>query len=128
MSQAAPITTTVMFADICRSTYLFNHLGDEKAAILIGELLKQTASVIEACDGTVLRTRGDDVLCIFSDPVNALQASIDVHKKIHEFSSGTVGELSMKIGINSGPAILSVGDILGDTVNIAARLCSFAKA
>lgn len=128
MSEAVQVTTTVMFADICRSTYLFNHLGDEPAALLIGQVLQKAAAIIEAHQGTVLRTKGDDVLCIFSDPLKALQAATDVHKSIRQFSSGTADEMSMKIGINSGSALLSQGDILGDTVNIAARLSSFAKA
>jgi len=128
MSEARVVTTTVMFADICRSTYLFDQWGDEKAAILIGEVLKHTASIVEAHEGVVLRTKGDDVLCIFSDPLKAVQASLDVHKKISEFSSDAVADLSMRIGINSGSALLSEGDILGDTVNIAAKLSAFAKA
>jgi len=128
MSEAVQVTTTVMFADICRSTYLFNRLGDEPAAHLIGQVLQQAAAIVEAHQGTVLRTKGDDVLCIFSDPLKALQAATDVHKNIHQFSSGMADELFMKIGINSGSALLSQGDILGDTVNIAARLSSFAKA
>jgi len=128
MSAAVQVTTTVMFADICRSVYLFNKLGDDKAAILIGDVLQQTASIVEAHEGVVLRTKGDDVLCIFSEPCNALNAAMDVHKKMAEFSSAAAGELSMTIGINSGSAILSQGDILGDSVNIAARLSSFAKA
>ncbi len=117
-----------MFADICRSTYLFSQLGDEKAAKLIGEVLQQVASIVEAWDGVVLRTQGDDVLSIFSAPDKALQASVEVHKKIRKFSSDAAGELFMTIGINSGSALLSEGDILGDTVNIAARLSALAKA
>lgn len=128
MSEAVQVTTTVMFADICRSTYLFNRLGDKPAALLIGQVLQHTAAIIEAHEGTVLRTKGDDVLCIFSDPLKALQSAADVHKNIHQFSSGMADELFMKIGINSGSALLSQGDILGNTVNIAARLSSFAKA
>jgi len=94
----------------------------------VGDVLQQTASIVEAHEGVVLRTKGDDVLCIFSEPCNALNAAMDVHKKMAEFSSAAAGELSMTIGINSGSAILSQGDILGDSVNIAARLSSFAKA
>jgi adenylate cyclase len=128
MSVTAPVSTTVMFADICRSTYLFNQLGDEAAAGLVVDMLQQTASTVEGHDGTVLRTKGDDVLCIFSDPLNALRAAIDIHTTIANFSASAAGDLSMRIGINSGPALLSEGDILGDTVNTAARLSSFAKA
>jgi adenylate cyclase len=128
MSEATLVTTTIMFADICRSTFLFNRLGDAKAAILVGEILKQTGTIVEGNEGVVLRSKGDDVLCIFNKPQMALQASMDVHKKISEFSTDATGELSMKIGINSGSALLSRGDILGDSVNIAARLSAFAKA
>jgi class 3 adenylate cyclase len=128
MSEATLVTTTIMFADICRSTYLFNRLGDAKATILVGEILKQTGTIVEDNEGVVLRSKGDDVLCIFSKPQMALQTSMDVHKKISEFSTDATGELSMKIGINSGSALLSRGDIQGDSVNIAARLSSFAKA
>ena len=53
MSETTLVTTTVMFADICRSTYLFNLLGDEKAAILIVKILQQTAAIVEAHDGDV---------------------------------------------------------------------------
>ena len=125
MSESVSITTTVMFADICGSTRLFNELGDEKAARLVGDTLKLAATLVELHDGVVIRTKGDDVLCIFSDPLNALQASMDIQAQI---SRSARGEMAMSIGINSGPALLSEGDILGDTVNIAARLSSFAKA
>jgi len=125
MSEAAAVTTTVMFADICDSTLLFSQLGDEKAFALINDALKQTANLVRLHDGLVLRTKGDDVLCMFSNPFNALQASMAIHAA---FDSHRPQELAMSIGINSGPALLSEGDILGDTVNIAARLSDFAKA
>ncbi len=128
MSEVVPVTTTVMFADICRSTFLFNQLGDKKASLLIGKLLKQAATIVEAQEGVALRTLGDDILCIFSDPLNALQASIAIHSETRNYSSSAGSELAMRIGINSGSALLAKHDIHGDTVNTAARLSSFAKA
>ena len=44
MPDPAHIITTVMFADICRSTYLFSELGDEKAAKLVGKALHCVAA------------------------------------------------------------------------------------
>jgi adenylate cyclase len=128
MPEPAQNDTTVMFVDICRSTYLFSELGDEKAAKLVGKALHCAGSVVQAHEGKVLRTKGDDILCIFDEPVNALQASIDIHAEIRHFSSGDCSDLSMRIGINSGSALLAEGDILGDSVNTAARLSSIAKA
>lgn len=128
MTESAPVTTTVMFADVCRSAYLFNRLGDEKAARLINEVLRLTASIVETHQGEVLRSKGDDVLCIFSDPVRALHAAIEVHARVRKYPVDEADELSMRIGINSGTALLSDGEIFGDTVNTAARLSVFAKA
>jgi len=125
MPEAAAVTTTVMIADICDSTLLFSQLGDEKAFALIKEALKEAARLVQRHDGLVLRTKGDDVLCMFSDAFNALQASMAIHEAV---DSRHAHKLAMSIGINSGPALLSEGDILGDTVNIAARLSAFAKA
>lgn len=128
MSEAIEVTTTVMFADICRSAYLFSQLGDENASLLIGKLLQQAAAIVEGHGGVALRTMGDDVLCIFSDPLNALQTALAIHAENRKYSSGAGSELSMRIGINSGTALLEKHDIHGDTVNTAARLSSFAKA
>jgi len=128
MTEPSHITTTVVFADICRSTWLFNQLGDDRAAALVGELLKTASSVVAAQHGIVLRSKGDDVLCIFSDPLDALQASMDIHAALNRFPPVGNVDCAMKIGINSGPVLLSEGDLLGGTVNIAARLSGVAKA
>lgn len=125
MTEAANVTTTIMFADVCDSTYLFSELGDEKAFELINETLRRAADIVRQHHGVVLRTKGDDVLCTFSDPLNALEAAISIQARR---PTPHTAWPPMAVGINSGPAILSGGDVLGDTVNVAARLSSFAKA
>ena len=121
MATASNVTTTIMFADVCDSTFLYSRLGDKKAFDLINTTLKRAADLVKRHKGVVLRTKGDDVLCIFSDPFDALQASIAIHSAF-EFHQ-TINP-SLSIGINSGPALLSEGDIQGDTVNVAARLAA----
>jgi adenylate cyclase len=128
MSQTVSIVTTVMLADICSSTYLFSQLGDENASQLVTQTLKQVAEIVRSHHGLVLRSKGDDVLCTFSNPQKALQAAIDIHAMPIRQELVAAEDLCLRIGINSGPALFSDGDILGDTVNIAARLCAFAKA
>lgn len=125
MTEPKPIDVTVMFADICRSTFLFDELGDEPAAQLVSGVLARAARVIEQHGGTVLRTKGDDILCIFDHPRNALQAALGIHRCTFE---GRGARVSMRIGINSGNALLADGDLLGDSVNVAARLAQCAKA
>lgn len=128
MSQNAPIETTVLLADICSSTYLFSQLGDERAGRMVTQALKQATEVVRSHDGQVLRSKGDDILCTFSNPHKALQVAIEIHATPMRQDLVAAEDLCFRIGINSGPALFSNGDILGDTVNIAARLCAFAKA
>jgi adenylate cyclase len=125
MSEATSINTTVMFADICDSTLLFSKLGDEKAYSLIAQALNLAGGLIKNHNGMVLRTKGDDVLCIFANPEDALNASLAIHDEI---CMHRLPDLAVSIGLSSGSALLAQGDIQGDTVNIAARLASFAKA
>ena len=128
MPEATLVKTTVMLADICGSTELFNRLGDEKAATIITVTLNRAAAKVEKHGGRVMRSKGDDVLCIFSDPLNALQAAIEVHAGLSSHSVTAAHELAMRIGINSGPVVVSQADIQGDAINTAARLSAFAKA
>jgi len=125
MSDTAAVTTTVMFADICDSTFIFSKLGDEKAFTVVRAALQRAAGIVKQHNGVVLRTKGDDVLCIFSNPLDAMQAATAIHAS---FNAHQPDELAMTIGINSGSVLMAEGDILGDTVNIAARLSKFAKA
>ena len=92
---------------------------------MIDRALKLTAGLVESHNGIVLRTKGDDVLCIFTEPLDALNASLSIHG---EFGTRQLPELAVSIGLSSGSALLVHGDIQGDTVNVAARLADFAKA
>lgn len=122
MTRSEKPIATVMFADICRSTYLFSKLGDMAAAALIQQALNSASAIVESNGGKVLRTQGDDIFCIFARAGNALKSALDIHR-----NSRTMTELEMRIGINTGPVLRSGKEILGDTVNIAARLCDIAK-
>lgn len=127
MTPSKKLFTTIMFADVCRSTYLFSELGDIVAAALLQNTLESTSRMVASNGGKVVRTQGDDVFCLFANPAGALKAALDIHRNTRQLSSRTSAKLEMRIGINTGPVLVSGKDILGDTVNIAARLCNLAK-
>lgn len=127
MNQAEKVIATVMFADICRSTDLFSELGDTAAAEIIQQALKSASLIIESNSGKVLRTQGDDVLCLFGGPAGAFKTALEIHRNARTLFSGIATGLEMRIGIHTGPVLLSAKEVLGDTVNITARLCNFAK-
>lgn len=122
------VNTTVMFADIARSTNLYTRLGDQEAARLVVQVLDVLASTVRSNGGRPFRSKGDDLLSTFESPDDAVRAAVQIHKSVRALSTPKSGSLEMRIGINTGPAVLIPGDILGDTVNLTARITDFAKA
>jgi len=121
------ITATVMIADVCRSSWLCDTMGDAKAAALISRTLQSCASIAERHGGRVLRSKGDDVLCIFDVPETALRTALEIHSASQSGWSASDVDCKMRIGIHTGPMLYSGGEVFGDTVNVAARLCDLAK-
>ena len=74
--------------------------------------------------GTVFNTAGDSVLAEFSSAVAAVECGSDFQKEIKKRNASidTSVKLEFRIGINMGDVVKKSGNLLGDGVNIAARL------
>ena len=117
----------VLFADIAGSTRLYETLGDAVALMMIGRCLDVIRQVCEERDGRVIKTIGDEVMALFPSAANAGYASSEMHKRVGELGSGGGASLAIHAGFQFGPVLLEQADAFGDTVNVAARLCSLAK-
>ncbi|WP_429809125.1 adenylate/guanylate cyclase domain-containing protein [Ensifer sp. B1-9] len=74
--------------------------------------------------GRIVKTMGDGLLVEFGSPVEAVRCAIEVQVGLAE-REVTIPEdrgIRFRIGINLGDVIAEDGDVLGDGVNIAARL------
>ena len=80
--------------------------------------------LLERKQGMIFNTAGDSVLVEFSSAVNAVECAVDFQDKIEQRnkSSETTTKLEFRIGINVGDVVSREGNLLGDGVNIAARL------
>ena len=74
--------------------------------------------------GRIANTAGDSVLAEFPSAVEAVQCAIDVQKALALVSQNTPEEhrVRFRIGVHVGDVMVRAGDLLGDGVNIAARL------
>jgi adenylate cyclase len=72
----------------------------------------------------IVKTTGDGVLIEFGSVVGAVQCAIALQKLTAERNVGSPGDRRMewRIGIHLGDVLVEGDDILGDGVNIAARL------
>ena len=91
--------------------------------IMVGLITPQ----IQAADGRVIKTLGDGVLAEFSSPVGAVRAAIEIQTQVDATETGPEDRrLVFRIGIHLGDVVINGDDLLGDGVNVAARLEALA--
>ena len=80
--------------------------------------------------GSVFNTAGDSVLAEFPSAVNAVECGVDFQNEINKrnASDKTDIKLEYRIGINMGDVVKKDNNLIGDGVNIAARLEALAQA
>jgi adenylate cyclase len=79
--------------------------------------------------GRIVKTTGDGLLIEFGSVVGAVECAIGLQRLAAERNAGTPAERRMewRIGIHLGDVLIEGDDILGDGVNIAARLEGIAE-
>jgi len=119
----------IMFADVAGSTRLYERLGDQVANKMIGSAIQFASDIVNAHQGVIVKTIGDEIMCRFSSADNALNCACQIHEQMEKRPIQNGVGLVFRIGLNWGPAILQQdGDIFGDAVNLAARMAGLAKA
>jgi len=79
---------------------------------------------IARAGGRIFNTAGDAVLAEFSSAVEAVRCAIDIQESLRtrNLAYPSSRQMSFRIGITVGDVVERDGDLLGDGVNIAARL------
>ena len=74
--------------------------------------------------GRIVKTTGDGALIEFGSVVGAVQCAIALQQLMVERNAGIPGErrMDLRIGVHLGDVLIDGDDIIGDGVNIAARL------
>ncbi|HNT54341.1 MAG TPA: adenylate/guanylate cyclase domain-containing protein [Anaerolineaceae bacterium] len=136
------VECSVLFADIRNFTGLSEQLEPSALIETLNRYMTLMVSAIVTQGGMVNKFGGDSLLAVFGTPLNpaedhaarAAQAARDMLSALEKFnqsqSQSALPELSIGIGVASGPVVAgNVGSaerleytVIGDTVNLAARL------
>ncbi len=118
----------IMFADICGSTALYDNLGDQMAQRLMASCIAIMSAVVAEHQGVVIKTIGDEILCTFPSAQIGLQAACAMQSAVQNSRYEGGNSMHIRIGFHYGNVICESGDVFGDTVNVAARIASQARA
>ena len=132
---------TVLFCDARDFSRVSENLPPEEVVSLLNDYLDLLARVVERNRGVVDKFVGDEVMAVFLGPdrVNAaVRTAVQMQLAVQELNQrrAQAGKptLQIGVGIHTGAAVAgSVGSknrkdhtVLGDTVNVAFRLCALA--
>jgi DNA-binding response OmpR family regulator len=130
---------TVLFSDIRGFSNFTENMVPEKIFKMLNINLSRQIKVIEKYNGIIDKLNGDEIMAIFEGPdmaSNALKCARGIVKALSVPQNSTLLDWAgVGVGINTGQIYLgSLGSdtfkdytIVGNTVNIAARLCGFAS-
>ncbi len=120
----------ILVADVVGYSRLAGADEDRTLARLRGLRSDLIDPAIDALRGRVVKRTGDGILIEFRSVVDAVRCAIEVQNGMVERNAGLPAEkrIEFRVGIHLGDVVEeSDGDLMGDGVNIAARLEGIAK-
>ena len=86
------------------------------------------SEVIESSSGRIFHSAGDSVFAEFNNSDAALKAAIQIQKRLMDYNQRTkLQKLTFRIGLDTGDVFADSENLLGEAVNFASRLESFAQ-
>ncbi|HKN07037.1 MAG TPA: adenylate/guanylate cyclase domain-containing protein [Thermoplasmata archaeon] len=112
----------IMFTDTVG--YTASTQADEARALdLLGVQQELVRPLLIAHRGREIKSTGDGFLVEFDSALKATQCAVDIQRRIYERNAEkTLAPIQIRIGIHLGDVVQRGNDILGDAVNIAARI------
>lgn len=128
LSPGKRILAAILFTDAVNFSKKMNE-NEELTLHLIDRDLAIMSLICQRFEGQVLKSTGDGLLMYFSSAIQAVGCAVEIQKNLDEVARNSPPEkiLSHRIGINLGDVFIQNGDVMGNGVNIAARLQTIAK-
>ena len=136
---------TVLFSDIRGFTAMSEKMKPKEVVSTLNSYFSEMIDIIFKYDGTLDKIVGDELMVVFGAPISrvddaerAVKTAIGMVESLKKFNKKRIDKgkvpINAGIGINKGKVISgNIGSkdqmdytVIGDTVNLGARLCSFA--
>jgi len=131
---------SVLFADLSGYTAVAERMDPEAVKTMLDRMLRQLGEEVIRFGGTIDKYIGDNVMAVFGaptshedDPERAVRAGLAMQASMERLNEGLDMETGflLRVGINTGEVLAGqMGEaytVVGDTVNVAARLQAAAR-
>ena len=117
----------IMFTDLVGYTSLSQ--SDEQGALqLVQEQERLLRSILATHHGRKVKSTGDGLLLEFQNALEAVECGVELQRRVHEHTGlNEDPSFRIRVGIHLGDVQRRGADILGDSVNIAARIEPLAE-
>jgi adenylate cyclase len=138
--------TTVLFSDIRGFTSMSESRDAQDIVDMLNEYFEQMVEIVFRYEGTLDKFVGDEIMALYGspvrhpdDPIRAVRTALDMLEVLQQWNKEREqrGQVAVQIGIgiNTGEVVAGyLGSskaleytVIGDSVNVGARLCSNAK-
>ena len=119
-----PQLRTFLIADVRGYTRYTHDHGDEAGAELASAFARVARDVVGRREGRLVELRGDEALVVFESARQALRAAVEMQEQVAAASLPR----GVGIGLDAGEAVPVGSGFRGAALNMAARLCSRARA
>ncbi len=116
---------TILFADISKSSVIYERLGDQAAQEIVGTILNRLTDLTVKFEGKVIKTVGDAIISTFPSTDDSIEAAKSMQLAMSD--DCTPLQINIHIGIHHGPVVIDNEDIFGDAVNVASRVVDYAN-
>ena len=121
--------TTILVADVVGYSRLVGTNEEDTIARLRALREELIDPSVDNHDGRIVKSTGDGLLIEFASAVEAVRCAVELQRALteHEADQPEDRRITYRIGINVGDIVIEGDDILGDGVNVAARLEGLAE-
>ncbi len=124
---ATSVSGAVLFTDLVGFTEFNDGRGDGAALDVLDRQRTLVDGVLGADpDARVVKEIGDGLMIWFEGTADALSLSLELREAIETARTDEGFPLAVRMGLHHGEALVRGDDLVGSTVNIAARVCDLA--
>ncbi len=116
-----------MLSDICGSSKLFEVYGDIQGWRIVSNALNLMARLTSKYEGNVVKTIGDQIMCVFKEPSKAVRTACEINRSLALGLPETQDPVKVKTSLHFGNIFIEQDDIFGDSINVAAKMLEMTK-